>query len=125
MLPGMSASFMGFEAGGSAGSFGVTAAPSASINKTGSSTGAAKTLTTISVTAVATGGAGGNSYAWVRTSGSALIAATSAATADTAFTATLNPGDRLAAEFTCTVTDSSGAMTTVIVSVTITLVSLA
>jgi hypothetical protein len=121
MLPGLSAFITTSMA--EAGGFTAEVAPD-KVTKTGSTTGAPKTLSTTNVTVTPTGGAGGYTYAWVRTFGSALITATSAAAANTVFAATLNADDRLTATFTCTVTDAHGATASADVDVSITLVSL-
>lgn len=121
MLPGM-ATLMGFAAGGTAGSFDAVISQDI-VTKTGSSTGPAKVLTTPAVTVTPSGGAGGYTYAWVRTSGDAAITANSAAAALTTFSATLTPEDSKTAVFTCTVTDASGAHVSVSVTVTIAIVS--
>lgn len=120
MLPGM-VTLVGFTAGGAAGSLDAVIS-SEIVTKTVGSTGAPKTATTAAVTVTPSGGAGGYTYAWVRTSGDAAITANSAAAASTTFSATLTPEDSRTAVFTCTVTDANGAKATVTVTVTIAVV---
>lgn len=120
MLPGLDGTMASFQGGGG-GSLAATVAP-ASVSKTGSTTGANKTVTSPAAVVTATGGAGGYTYAWVRTSGSALITATSPAAASTTFSALLTPDDSVAAVFTCTITDAAGAHVAVVVNVTLALV---
>jgi hypothetical protein len=122
MLPGLVT--CAFDLGGAAGSFWAEISDEF-ITKTGSTTGGSKTLTTSPVVVTAHGGIPSYSYAWVRTSGSALITATASASASTAFTATLSANQEVSATFTCTVTDSTGATQTVSVVVTIELTGFA
>ncbi len=66
--------------------------------------------TTTATTVTASGGLGGPySYTWTRIAGDPQISANSPSSATTAFTATLGFADYFLAEFTCTVTDSSGS----------------
>lgn len=85
-----------------------------------SKAGGTASLTTASVTATASGGAGGTTYAWTKQSGDSITADSSSA-ATTTFSATgLATGETRTATFRCTATDSAAATATVDVSVTIT-----
>ena len=123
MLPGLTLT-AGMSPGGSAGSF-WTEASTDQIQKTGSTSGGSKTLTTSSVTVTAHGGSSPYTFSWARISGSSAITATAPSAANTAFTATLSPNQELLATFRCTVTDNSGAVATVDVFVDLELVSFA
>jgi hypothetical protein len=93
----------------------VTASPS-SVTKTQD----ASSITTDAVTASATGGSGGYSYAWTKVTGGS-IAADSASSAATTFTATgMAASESRSATFRVTVTDGSAATATFDVSVTVT-----
>jgi hypothetical protein len=136
MLPGISA-LVGFhsgtvggsgggggDGGGSeiTGSFDVSAAPSpVSRTRSGSVTSA---VSTVGVTATPAGGIAPYSYSWAFASGNSDIGAVSPSAATTAFSALLDPGDSIAATFTCTVTDSEGATGSVDVDATLTLVEI-
>jgi len=100
---------------GTGGSLSVSASPvSVSTNQDAAS------VTTSAVTASASGGSGGNSFAWAKQSGGS-ITADSPASATTTFSATgLTAGEARSAVFRCTVTDSSTATAYVDVTVTIT-----
>lgn len=121
MLPGL-ATMGGFVAGGAtAGSFDVDISTD-TISKTGSTSGAPKTLTTTAVSVTPHGGSGSYTYAWTRIDGDAGITATSPALSATNFSALLASNDYFNADFVCTVTDSSGATATASVNVSISLV---
>lgn len=84
-----------------------------------SKTGTAGTITTDTVTAAASGGTPGYTYAWTKVSGDS-ITAVSAATAATTFQATsVTTGETRTAIFRCTVTDGAAATATVDVTVAI------
>jgi hypothetical protein len=122
MLPGL-ASLAGFAADTNS-SFWVE--PSVeSVSKTGSTSGGPKTLTTSNVTVIVHGGSGSPTFAWARTSGSSAITATNPTAATTAFSATVSSGQEVGAQFTCTVTDGSGAIQTAVVDVSIDLIGYA
>lgn len=96
-------------------SLSATASPS-SLTKTGTTTA----LTTASTTVSPSGGSGGYTYAWTRTSGSTGIAIDSASAATTTFSATgLSVGETRVAQFRCRTTDSSAAYVDTYVNVTI------
>jgi hypothetical protein len=128
MLAGLS-SLAGFAdgtgsgTGGTGGSFTVDVSPE-SITKTGSTTGADKTLTTAPVTVTPHGGSGSVTYAWTRISGDAGISVTNPTAASTSFSATLGADESVTAGFQCVATDVSGAVQTAFVSVTISLVGI-
>ena len=87
---------------------------------TTSKTGSAGTVTTDTITAAATGGTPGYTYAWTKVSGDS-ITVVSAATAATTFQATsVTTGETRTAIFRCTATDAAAATATVDVTVTIT-----
>lgn len=84
-----------------------------------SKTGTAGTITTDAITAAASGGTPGYTYAWTKVSGDS-ITAVSASTAATTFRGTsVTTGETRTAIFRCTVTDGAAATATVDVSVTI------
>jgi hypothetical protein len=81
--------------------------------------GSASTMTTAGVTAMASNGTGGYSYAWTKVSGD-TITINSASSATTTFTATgMTYGAERTATFRCTVTDTLALTATADISVTI------
>lgn len=120
MLPGLEGTMSSF-LGGGGGSLEATVSPGTLTRSAGTHSGG-KTLVTSPAVVSATGGAGGYTYAWVRTSGSASITAATPAAASTTFSATVAPEETLTAVFTCTITDAAGGNVSVTVHVTLTLI---
>lgn len=109
MLPGMAgiAGFQGEIISG--GSLSAVAAPN-DVSKTQGDFGpGALVLTTPPTTVTVSGGAAPFTHAWARISGDATITATAAASATTAFTASVALGVTKTAVFRDTVTDANGA----------------
>lgn len=81
---------------------------------------ATRNLTTPTLTAVASGGSGGYTYAWARISGDTSIAADSPTATATTFTGTAVPvGNQVSAVFRLTATDSGARSATADVTVSI------
>jgi hypothetical protein len=84
-----------------------------------SAMGSGASLTSASVTATASGGAGGTTYAWTKLSGGTITADTSSAAATTFSATGLAAGENRSAIFRVTATDSASATATADVSVTL------
>ncbi len=93
----------------------VTASPT-SVSKTED----AATITTATVTAAATGGAGPYTYAWTKLSGGSITAVSASSAATTFTAATMAAAESRSAIFRCTATDSASPVATATVDVQVT-----
>lgn len=102
MIPGLCSLFY---RRGTKGTFSVVISPT-TVGGAGTGPG---TVTSSSVTAIASGGTPPYTYSWARYTGDASISADSGTSATTTFSANLGINDSTSAQFVCNVTDSVAA----------------